>query len=118
MIVIDPAGRRLHYQTFTFEPQKSWISTRTFNYPTEWQLEIPEAQICLMIEAAFQIRSLSQSFRNQPSGRASPRLALCAAGHKRPRVCRAQLDLRPETLRISRGSQSPNAEIGASDLAA
>ncbi|MEO0489055.1 MAG: lipocalin-like domain-containing protein [Cyanobacteria bacterium J06659_2] len=53
-IVIDPQGKACHYQDFLFQPLTNWTSTRTFHtYPVEWRLEIPEAEISLIIKAEF-----------------------------------------------------------------
>jgi geranylgeranyl pyrophosphate synthase/predicted secreted hydrolase len=54
VIVIDPNGQAHNYSDFTFEALENWTSTRTFNtYPTQWQLNIPEADLALFVEAEF-----------------------------------------------------------------
>jgi geranylgeranyl pyrophosphate synthase/predicted secreted hydrolase len=54
VIVVDPNGKSHNYSEFTFEPLATWTSTQTFNtYPTQWQLNIPEADLILFVEAEF-----------------------------------------------------------------
>lgn len=54
IVLIDPQGKARQYDDFTFQPLKTWTSSRTFtDYPTSWQLTIPEAKISLFAEAAF-----------------------------------------------------------------
>jgi geranylgeranyl pyrophosphate synthase/predicted secreted hydrolase len=53
-IVVDPAGNRRQCQSFSFEPLDFWTSTRTFiDYPSGWNLEIPEIGLSLKVRAAF-----------------------------------------------------------------
>ena len=54
-IVIDPAGKRQEYRSFDFEPLEGWTSARTFvEYPVGWRLEVPEAGLRLVVEAAHE----------------------------------------------------------------
>ncbi|MEM8777850.1 MAG: polyprenyl synthetase family protein [Cyanobacteria bacterium P01_G01_bin.49] len=54
VIVIDPEGNWQSYSEFTFEPLKTWTSSRTFTvYPIQWQLEIPAANLSLFVQAEF-----------------------------------------------------------------
>ncbi|NKB18813.1 MAG: carotenoid 1,2-hydratase [Pseudanabaena sp. CRU_2_10] len=53
-IVIDPEGNWQNYSEFTFQPLKTWTSSRTFTvYPIQWQLEIPAAKLSLSVNADF-----------------------------------------------------------------
>ncbi|MFO0744146.1 MAG: polyprenyl synthetase family protein [Myxococcota bacterium] len=53
-IVVDADGGRHEHAQFSFTPGAQWRSTRTFNsYPTQWQLEIPEAGLICQIDATF-----------------------------------------------------------------
>ncbi len=53
-IVIDPEGNWQNYSEFTFQPLKTWTSSRTFTvYPIQWQLEIPAANLSLSVNAEF-----------------------------------------------------------------
>jgi predicted secreted hydrolase len=54
-IAIDPVGNRRQCRSFTLEPLESWTSARTFvDYPTGWQLDIPEMRLSLTVNAAFE----------------------------------------------------------------
>lgn len=71
-VVSSPEGRRQAWVTtptlateatspgaMRFEPTRIWRSTRTFNdYPVEWALEVPEAEIDLRLEAAIDDQEL------------------------------------------------------------
>lgn len=72
-IVSDPEGRRTAWVTtptlesaprplsaaMTFAPTRTWRSTRTFcDYPVEWSLRVPDAEIDLVLEAAVDDQEL------------------------------------------------------------
>ncbi len=53
-IIIDPEGKSTSVKDFHFQPLNKWASSKTFTeYPTLWQLEIPEFNVKMTIEAAF-----------------------------------------------------------------
>lgn len=53
-VVIDADGQSRSVKDFTFKPLNNWTSSRTFTpYPVNWQLQIPELNIDLSVEAAF-----------------------------------------------------------------
>ena len=54
-VVIDPDGNYTNPTELSLEPSGLWRSTRSFNdYPTDWQLELPEARISLHATCAFE----------------------------------------------------------------
>ena len=53
-ILSDKTGRRYAVSDFTLEASGTWRSTRTFqDYPTSWQLTIPELTLQVSLEAAI-----------------------------------------------------------------
>ena len=53
-LLIDAEGVRHEYLSVDFIGHDFWTSTRTFNnYPTRWELIVPQAKIALTIEAVF-----------------------------------------------------------------
>jgi geranylgeranyl pyrophosphate synthase/predicted secreted hydrolase len=53
-IAIDPRGERTLHKDWTLEATRVWRSTQTFfEYPVDWRVKIPAAQIDLEITAAF-----------------------------------------------------------------
>jgi hypothetical protein len=58
-ILVDPAGRAQRYSTCTFEGRAPWTSSKTFvEYPTAWQITVPEAGLTLDARAAFAAQEL------------------------------------------------------------
>jgi len=58
-IVIDPEGKGQNYSEFSFQPLKTWTSSRTFMaYPIQWQLDIPAANLSLSVSADFSAQEL------------------------------------------------------------
>jgi geranylgeranyl pyrophosphate synthase len=54
VIVIDPEGNVQNYSEFSFQPLKTWTSSRTFSvYPIQWQLEVPAANLRVVVSADF-----------------------------------------------------------------
>lgn len=54
-VVIDPEGGYTSPTDVHLEPEGLWRSTRSFNdYPTAWQLELPEAGLSLHAVCAFE----------------------------------------------------------------
>jgi predicted secreted hydrolase len=54
-IVTLADSSRKYYKGITFKPLNNWVSVRTTQqFPTEWQLDIPDAKISLKASAAFQ----------------------------------------------------------------
>lgn len=53
-VVIDQKGNQSTYNEFSFTPEDSWTSTRTFHqYPTKWTLKVPEPGYELEIQGAM-----------------------------------------------------------------
>ncbi len=53
-ILVDPQGNSHQYAEFSLKPCNLWRSQQTFNdYPTHWNLCVPEANLELQIEACF-----------------------------------------------------------------
>lgn len=53
-VVSDAAGKQRSFQDLTLTPVTSWRSTRTFyDYPTQWKLQIPGANLDVTVDAAF-----------------------------------------------------------------
>ena len=58
-ILVDPSGRAQRFTTCTFEGRAPWTSSKTFvEYPTAWQISIPEAGLTLDARAAFHAQEL------------------------------------------------------------
>jgi len=58
-IVIAPDGTRRAFTDFTLTPRGTWRSVRTFErYPVGFDLDVPGAQLCLQVEAAFHDQEL------------------------------------------------------------
>lgn len=54
-VLIDPDGTQHTYLESTFEATRIWRSTQTFfEYPVEWRVRVPEAEIDLEVKAAFE----------------------------------------------------------------
>ena len=53
-VMSDASGKQRSFLDMELTPGKSWRSTRTFyDYPVEWKLSIPSAQLELTLDAAF-----------------------------------------------------------------
>jgi geranylgeranyl pyrophosphate synthase/predicted secreted hydrolase len=53
-VVSDANGQQRSYLDMTLSPHNEWRSTRTFyDYPVEWVLSIPSAELELKLQAAF-----------------------------------------------------------------
>jgi geranylgeranyl pyrophosphate synthase/predicted secreted hydrolase len=54
VIISDAKGRRRQFDRMSLSPLSSWSSIRSFvQYPTSWQLSVPEADLELRIDATF-----------------------------------------------------------------
>lgn len=54
-ILVGPKGERRAINGMSFEPLNIWHSTRSFNtYPTKWRLTIPDFNLDMEVEAAFE----------------------------------------------------------------
>jgi geranylgeranyl pyrophosphate synthase/predicted secreted hydrolase len=54
MIIIDPDGKKISTEHYSFSPEHYWTSARTFiSYPVSWRLEIPQFNISLSVKADF-----------------------------------------------------------------
>jgi geranylgeranyl pyrophosphate synthase/predicted secreted hydrolase len=55
VITVDAQGARTEHVDFTFEPEASWVSCRTFDeYPTAWHFEVPALALSLDVRAEFE----------------------------------------------------------------
>lgn len=53
-IITDRHGNRRQFDRVWFRPVESWTSTRSFvEYPTSWELAIPDAKLQLRVDATF-----------------------------------------------------------------
>ncbi len=58
-VLVDPAGQARTYTTCAFEGRAPWTSSKTFvEYPTAWQISVPEAGLTLDARAAFPAQEL------------------------------------------------------------
>ncbi len=54
-VLVSKEGEVSYYDDIVFRPLNSWRSTRTFQeYPTQWQIEVPEAGIDLQVNATVE----------------------------------------------------------------
>ncbi len=59
VVVIDASGATKTYSEMTLTPRRTWRSLRTFHeYPTQWSLEVPGANLAFEIEAAVDDQEL------------------------------------------------------------
>lgn len=54
LLSIDPLGNSQYFEEIEFHSQPAWKSMQTFSeYPIEWHIKVPHAQINLVIKAQF-----------------------------------------------------------------